>query len=78
MEYTPCEAMSTYLKERPHRKLQEIEARAIFRQLVEATLYLHRRRIIHRDIKMENILIDSDRNVKLIDFGFSIVLEHPA
>lgn len=53
--------MNKYLKSKANKRLHEYEARMIFRQLVEAVLYLHKKRVLHRDIKLENILIDSDR-----------------
>ena len=39
--------------------------------MVEGIRYCHNRSITHRDIKLENLLLDDDKNVKIIDFGFS-------
>jgi serine/threonine protein kinase len=42
----------------------------IFKQIISAIQYCHSKGVSHRDIKMDNIIIDRQLNVKLIDFGF--------
>lgn len=55
----------------PNRKIK-----LFFGQLASAIYYLHTKEISHRDIKCENILIESSYSVKLTDFGFArIVIE---
>jgi serine/threonine protein kinase len=53
------------------KRLSEREARYIFKQIVTSIHYCHLNHIVHRDIKVENILLDSNWRVKLADFGFS-------
>ena len=71
MEYVTGGSLHSYLKERPQRRLDEEEAKRIFKQIMTALHYCHRKSIAHRDIKLENILLDENKNVKIIDFGFS-------
>ncbi|RKO88960.1 kinase-like domain-containing protein [Blyttiomyces helicus] len=51
--------------------LAEDAARRIFGELVDAVGYLHEKRICHRDLKMENILLTATRSIKLTDFGLA-------
>ena len=71
MEYVGGGSLHSYLKSHPNRRLPENEARRIFRQMLSALKYCHSLWITHRDIKLENILLDDNLNVKIIDFGFS-------
>jgi serine/threonine protein kinase len=53
--------------------LKEDEGKFIFKQVLEGISYLHAHNIVHRDIKLENLLLDtSSSNLKIIDFGFSL------
>jgi serine/threonine-protein kinase SIK3 len=54
-----------------HGKMKEEEACRIFAQILSAIKYCHTHGVVHRDLKAENLLLDSDNNIKLADFGFS-------
>lgn len=50
--------------------MEEVECRKIFVQVAEAVHFLHTKaKVVHRDIKDENVVLDGEGNIKLIDFG---------
>jgi serine/threonine-protein kinase SIK3 len=57
------------------KRLSEREARHIFRQIALSIYYCHQNKIVHRDIKVENLLLDNHWRIKLADFGFSTMFK---
>lgn len=72
LEYIPGRDCSKFFKNKLPTKSQ---VRHIIRQIVEAVMYIHKKGIVHRDIKLENVLIDDKLNVKLTDFGLCGIKE---
>jgi len=54
-----------------HRYLKDGAARRLFAQLISGVGYLHKKGIVHRDLKLENLLLDRNRNIIITDFGFA-------
>ena len=67
MEYISGGNLQNFVKKR--RKLCEKTAKILFRQIIQGIKYIHSRGIVHRDIKLENILLDLNNIIKICDFG---------
>jgi len=71
MEYAAGASLRGFVKRKQMRRVEEVEARRLFEQVVRGIQYCHGMNIAHRDLKMENILLDESDNIKIIDFGFA-------
>lgn len=70
MEYAENGTMLDYLTT-INNSLSETEACKYFQQLASAVTYCHSKNVVHRDLKLENLLLDKFYNLKLVDFGFA-------
>ena len=65
--------MLTYLRKR--RRLDEGVAKLFMSQLINALGYMHHKNVVHRDIKLENVLLSNLGTVKVCDFGVSVIMD---
>jgi len=69
MEYFGSKDLYSALEGRNFQPFHEEDAKKMFKQLVSALLHCHSKGIAHRDVKLENLLINKRGQIKLIDFG---------
>jgi serine/threonine protein kinase len=71
MEYAGGGELFQWVEE--HGKICEKDSRIIINQIINAMSYCHNRGIVHRDLKLENVLFKSkdDKLVKVVDFGIA-------
>ena len=76
MEYINGISMREYYnKNIKHQKLntqKELIIKNFFIQIFSAMSYIHKNHMAHRDIKLENVLVDKNQQIKIIDFGFGM------
>ncbi|KAK9763047.1 serine/threonine protein kinase [Basidiobolus ranarum] len=73
MEYCPKD-LFTVVKE---ATLTQKKMDHYFAQLIQGLAYLHQRGVAHRDLKLENLCIDEEDNLKIVDFGCAFILLDP-
>jgi serine/threonine protein kinase len=71
MEYAAGGELLKYVEE--NTNIPEVDARRILLQIINAISYCHNRGIVHRDLKLENVLFKSkgDLIIKVVDFGIA-------
>lgn len=76
LEYVDGVDLKKYLASAPDNKIKPEEVFSILNQVLYALSYMHSKRIVHRDIKAENIMITKSNNqIKIVDFGCSCYLQ---
>lgn len=73
MEYAGKGDLLQHVKKKG--RLREKEARYFFRNVLYGLGHCHCRSVLHRDVKLDNILIDENKGVKICDFGVSKIIK---
>lgn len=73
VEYLPGGTLKTFLIKNSRKKLAYKVVIQLALDLSRGLSYLHSQKIVHRDVKSENMLLDTQRNLKIADFGVARV-----
>jgi carbon catabolite-derepressing protein kinase len=73
LEYAGCDLFNYIVA---NGRMAESRGRRFFQQLISGIEYSHKLKIVHWNLKLENVLLDDDLNVKIADFGLSDEIKH--
>ncbi|CAG8574963.1 4378_t:CDS:1 [Dentiscutata erythropus] len=73
MEFAPYDLFESVMT----KKMSEDEIACCFKQIINGVNYLHQMGIAHRDLKLDNCMLDESGILKIIDFGCSTVFKNP-
>lgn len=71
LEYIEGMDLFEFLRSRQFSPVSEEFAQKIFKQVIRAVIYIHGKGIVHRDIKLDNIVLNKEGEAKVIDFGLA-------
>ncbi|KAF7700549.1 putative cell cycle serine/threonine-protein kinase CDC5 like protein [Cucumispora dikerogammari] len=74
LELCQPHSLSDLLKNTKHGRFSKNLVKRLGKQIFEALIYMHSHSVVHRDIKLSNILMDSERNIKIGDFGLAALV----
>jgi serine/threonine protein kinase len=72
LDYCSGGTLMDLVDNKKRKRLRDHEIRFYLRQMLEGLEYIHRKRIIHRDIKLNNIFLDRNGFLKIGDFGYAM------
>jgi len=76
MEYIPGKTLWEHVNTKPHRKLAPPEVVQILTPIADALDYIHKRGLVHRDIRLGNIILAQDGEPQVIDFGLAVPMQN--
>jgi aurora kinase len=76
LEYCP-HTMLDVTRDKPNGRIDEAEAAIYMADITKTLVYLHEKKVMHRDIKLSNILVSTDNKAKIADFGISASIRDP-
>lgn len=73
LELCKCKTLNDIMKKR--KIITELEVKYFLDQILKAVNFMHKNKIIHRDLKLGNLFLNEDMEIKIGDFGLATIIE---